>query len=130
MSPENLGNIDSFNEDKKGSSYTPAPFFLYFSRARTRINKSIFDRKTDKDEIKLALDDLMYARYMTQFNHFCIQFYNDAICLPEGICYLLLGELEKSKQKFVEALEISEEFETPNEEEIMFYYKQLEDHGI
>ena len=130
VSPENLGNIDSFNHDKKGSSYIPAPYFLYFSRARTRINKSISDGKVDKDGIKLALDDLMYARYTTQFSRFCIQFYNDAICLPEGVCYLLLGEFEKSKQKLSEALEISEEFETKNKDEIMFYYKQLEDSGI
>ena len=134
VSPENLGNIDSFNDDKQGSSYIPAPYFLYFSRACTRINKSIsdgatHDGKMDKDGIKLALDDLMYARYMTQFSHFCVQFYNDQICLPEGICYLLLGELEKSKQKLSEALEISEQFGTPKDE-IMFYLKQMENHGI
>ena len=39
---------------------------------------------------------------------------------------MLLGELEKSKQKFVEALEISEEFGTPSKDNIMFYYKQLQ----
>lgn len=129
VSPENLGNIAGFNDDKKGSSYIPAPYFLYFSRAHTRINKSIFDEKIDKDEIKLALDDLMYARYMTQFSPFCVQFYNDQICLLEGICYLLLRELKKSKQKLLEALEISEEFGTPKDD-IMFYYKQIENHGI
>ena len=59
-----------------------------------------------------------------------VRSYNDAICLPEGICYLLLGEFEKSKQKLSEALEISEEFETKNKDEIMYYYKQLEDQGI
>lgn len=134
VSPENLGNIDSFNDDKQGSSYIPAPYFLYFSRACTRINKSIsdgatHDGKIDKDGIKLALDDLMYARYMIQFSHFCVQFYNDQICLPEGICYLLLGELEKSKQKLSEALEISEQFGTPKDE-IMLYLEQMENHGI
>ena len=50
--------------------------------------------------------------------------------LHEAACYMLLGELEKSKQKFVDALEISEEFETLSKDEIMFYYKQVEDHGI
>ena len=127
--PEDFVNMEGFNDDKKGSSYIPAPYFLYFSRACTRINKSTSDRKVDKDGIKLALDDLMYARYMTRFSRFCIQFYNDAICLPEGVCYLLLGELEKFKEKVLEALEISKEFETPKDE-IMFYYKQLENYGI
>ena len=50
--------------------------------------------------------------------------------MPEGLCYLLLGELEKFKQKLLEALEISKEFGTPSKDEIMFYYKQLENHGI
>ena len=93
------------------------------------INKSIFDQEVDNAEIKLALDDLMYARYMTQFSPFCLEFYNDQICLPEGVCYLILGESEKFKQKLLEALEISEKFDTPKDD-IMFYYKQLENHGL
>ena len=128
--PEDLTNADGFNDDKKGRSYMPAPYFLYFSRALTTIDTVFNDKKVDNDRIKLALDDLMYARYMTQFSPFCIQFYNDLICLHEGVCYLLLGKFEKSKQKLLEALEISEEFETPSKDEIMFYYKQLEDSGI
>jgi hypothetical protein len=123
----NLHNID---RDNIGRSYTPAPYFLYFSRALTRINKSTSNKKVDTAEIKLALDDLMYARYMTQFSTFCIKSYSDEICLHEGVCYMLLGELEKSKQKFVEALEISEEFGTSSRDNIMFYYKQLEDQGL
>ena len=135
LNPEHLDSdsLDtdsiSTDNDKKGSSYIPAPYSLYFSRALTTINKSIFNKKVDKDGIKLALDDLMYVRYMTQFSRFCIGFYNDQICLSEGRCYLLLGELEKSKQKLLEALEISKEFETPKDE-IMSYYKKLEDFGI
>ena len=119
-------DIDS---DNIGRSYIPAPYFLYFYRALTRRNKSTSNKKVDSNEIKLALEDLTYARYMTQFSTFCIR-YSDEICLHEAVCYMLLGELEKSKQKFVEALEISEEFETPSRDEIMFYSKQLEDLGI
>ena len=40
------------------------------------------------------------------------------------ICYLV--NLKKSKQKFEEALEISEEFGTPSKGDIMFHYKQLQ----
>ena len=127
--PEDFVNMDGFNDDRTGCSYIPAPYFLYFSRACATINKFMFDQEVDNAEIKLAFDDLMYARYMTQFSPFCITFYNDQICLPEGVCYLLLGELEKFKQKLLEALEISKEFETPKDE-IMFYYKQLENHGM
>ena len=127
--PEDFANMDGFNDDKNGRSYIPAPYFLYFSRACATINKSMFDQEVDNAEIKLALDDLMYARYMTRFSPFCIKFYNDRICLTEGVCYLILGELEKFKQKLLEALEISEKFET-SKDEIMFYYKQLENHGL
>ena len=127
--PEDFANMDGFNDDKAGRSYIPAPYFLYFSRACATINKSMFDQEVDNAEIKLALDDLMYARYMTRFSPFCIKFYNDRICLTEGLCYMLLGELEKFKQKLLEALEISKEFGT-SKDDIMFYYKQLEDHGI
>ena len=126
---EDLANFSGFNDDKKGSSYIPAPYFLYFNRAVTTINMSLSDKKIDNDRIKLALDDLMYARYMTQFSPFCLGFYNDQICLQEGVCYLILGESEKFKQKLLEALEISEEFGTPKDK-IMFYYKQLENHGL
>ena len=129
LSKKHLDN-DSLNpdidRDNIGRSYIPAPYFLYFYRALTRRNKSTSNKKVDSNEIKLALKDLTYARYMTQFSTFCIR-YSDEICLHEGVCYMLLGELEKSKQKFAEALEISEEFGTPSKDEIMFYYKQLED---
>lgn len=127
--PENFANMDGFNDDKNGRSYIPAPYFLYFSRACATINKSMFDQEVDNAGIKLALDDLMYTRYMTRFSPFCIKFYNDRICLTEGLCYMLLGELEKFKQKLLEALEISEEFGTPKDD-IMFYYKQMEDQGL
>ena len=73
VSPENFGNIQGFNDDKTGRSYIPAPYFLYLTRALTTINKSLFNKEVDNNEIKLALDDLMYARYLTQFSTFCIR---------------------------------------------------------
>ncbi len=138
LSKRHLDN-DSLNvnidRDNIGRSYIPAPYFLYIDRAVTRRNKSIYNKSTsnkstsnkkvDSDEIKLALKDLTYARYMTQFSPSCIRSYSDEICLHEGICYMLLGKLEKSKRKFEEALEISEEFGTPSRNDIMFHYKQL-----
>lgn len=128
--PEQLIEMVSLDTDIAGSTYIPAPYFLYLARALTRINKSIVDKKVDNDEIKLALDDLRYAKYMTQFSSFCLNHYSDMIYLHEGICYMLLGKFEKSKQKLLDALEICKEFETPFKEDIMFHYEQLEDIGL
>ncbi len=134
LNSEHLDNdslhVDGIDRDNIGRSYIPAPYSLYLDRAITRRNKSTSNEAVDSDEIKLALEDLTYAKYMTQFSPKCVRSASDEICLHEGVCYLLLGEVEKSKRKFEEALEISEEFGTPSKDEIMFYYKQLEDFGI
>lgn len=128
--PEQLKVKFSFATDTAGSTYIPAPYSLYLARALTRIDKPKSDKKVDNNEIKLALHDLRYARYMTQFSPFCINYYSDVICLHEGICYMLLGKFEKSKQKLSDALEICIKFETPFKDLIMFHYKQLEDYGF
>ena len=145
LNPDEIQHLSSLNMDAGtiASMFLPSPFFLYLHRAITRL--SILQRRnentvieigtTTTDEIKPALDDIAYCRYLVQFTPFCVNFCNDRLCLYEGMLYMQAGNLEKSKQKFLEALEIYEELEDlikdqEVKKEIMLYLKQFEHYGL
>ena len=119
--------------DSKGRYYIAAPYYLYFLRAEFRMARfqnqpeKNSDGELDISDIELALNDLFYTRYLIQFHRHCTMFLNDTICLREGLCYIFLGDFEKAERKFLEALEISERFETQNKDEIVEYLSQIED---